>query len=198
MPVVTLQHILVSIVCYLIGSFPTGVVLTKRKYGIDVREMGSGNIGATNVTRVFGWYAGAITLVIDLAKSFFPLLYLKSKYPEDAWVLTIAAISLVLGHCFSLFLKFRGGKGVATGLGTVAVVAPWCAVIAAAVYCVVILLTKVSALGSLAGIFSCIVYLFIVRPEASITVLIASVCFVVTTQHTSNIKRLLEKRLESK
>lgn len=198
MPLFTLQHLLVAIVCYLIGSFPTGVVLTKRKYGIDVREMGSGNIGATNVTRVFGWYAGILTLIIDLAKSFFPLLYLKNHYPEDTWMLSIAALSLVFGHCFSIYLKFRGGKGVATALGAVAVVAPWCAVIATGVYCIVILVTKISALGSLAGILSCILYLTFVRVETSFFVLIISVCLLVLSRHTSNIKRLLEKRKVSK
>src|ERR1700684_147405 len=86
---------------YLLGSFPTGVVLSRRKYGIDVREMGSGNIGATNVTRVVGWYAGILVFLVDLAKGTLSLCYLRSRFPGEPWLLTTASLALVVGHCFS-------------------------------------------------------------------------------------------------
>lgn len=191
-------YFILSIVCYLIGSFPTGVVITKQKYGLDVREMGSGNIGATNVTRVFGWYAGIVTLLVDFAKGFVPLWLLNRYMPGDPWILTVAALSLVLGHCFSFYLKFQGGKGVATGLGTVVAVLPWCGLVAVIVYLIVILASRISALGSLSGILSSLIYLSISPPDLPTIVLVAGVSGVVVICHWSNIKRLLFEKKESK
>ncbi len=190
------HSILIFLGAYLIGSFPTGVVLSRQKYGMDVREMGSGNIGATNVTRVFGWYAGIVTLLIDFAKGYVPIFLLHRFYPAQEWLLTFASISLVVGHCFSIFLKFQGGKGVATGLGTVMVLSPVCGAIAIGVYAVVVLVSKISALGSLAGILSCVVFLWKTEPPEPILFLIAGVSSIVLARHTGNIKRLIFDRKE--
>ena len=146
------HYILFSIAGYLIGSFPTGVVLSRKKYRIDIREMGSGNIGATNITRVFGWSAGIFTLLVDFLKSFLPLYWLHFKYPMESWLLTSVGIALVLGHCFSVFLRFKGGKGVATSLGCLIVVAPQLALIGSITYFLLLVVTKISAVGSLGGI----------------------------------------------
>lgn len=175
---------------YLIGSFPTGVVLSRRKFGIDVREMGSGNIGATNVTRVFGWYAGVLTFLADSLKGFLPLYFLRDAYPGAEWALTLAGIALVFGHCFSLYLGFRGGKGVATSLGVVAVINPWLALACALVYAALLVATKISAIGSLGGMVIAVGYLLIFQPSWPVTTLVGCVSVIVFVRHHTNIRRL--------
>lgn len=177
---------------YFIGGFPTGVVLSRGKYGIDVREMGSGNIGATNITRVFGWYAGVLTFVVDAAKGLVTLLLIRRFWPYEPWLLTITGAFLVFGHCFSPYLKFRGGKGVATSLGCMAAVSPWCAGIAAAVYVTLLAVSRISAIGSLGGVASALVYIWFSDPAQYVKCLIYAVSFVVVVRHRSNIVRLVE------
>ncbi len=193
-----LLYVVVPIAGYLIGSFPTGVVLTRRKYGIDVREMGSGNIGATNVTRVFGWYAGVWVLVVDFLKGYVPVWAVHKYYAGSYWLCFLAAMSLVLGHCFSLFLKFRGGKGVATSLGVIVVLLPWAAAVGTAVYAVVLAISRISALGSLAGITATWIYLLIDEPPRPISLLIIGISAVVIFRHRSNIERLWHDMKERK
>lgn len=185
-----MHYFLFSLLGYLIGSFPTGVVLTRRKFGIDVREMGSGNIGATNVTRVFGWYAGGLVFAIDFVKGLVPLLLLRKYFPEDAWLLTLVGTALVLGHCFSAYLKFGGGKGVATSLGCLMAVVPVAALIAAGVYVLLLVTVKISAVGSLGGIIAALIYLAIVQPPWPAVTLVLAISFVVVLRHRSNIQRL--------
>lgn len=175
---------------YLIGSFPTGVVFTRRKFGLDVREMGSGNIGATNVTRVFGWYAGILVFVIDLFKGAGPLWLVKTLWPNEPWLLTATGSTLVMGHCFSAYLKFKGGKGVATSLGCLFIVAPWVAICSAIIYVALLVITRISAVGSLGGLGAVLIYLFIARPALSESVLLLVISFVVLIRHRSNIERL--------
>ena len=180
-----------AIAGYLLGSFPTGVVLSRRKYGIDVREMGSGNIGATNVTRVFGWYAGVLVFVVDFLKSFVPLMIIRAYYPGQPWLLTAAASGLVLGHCFSAYLHLRGGKGVATSFGCLTVVAPWLALFAVLAYFILLIVTRISAVGSLGGIVVTWIYLAVVRPSQDVIALVATISLIVIVRHRSNIQRLI-------
>ena len=184
------HYIAVTIAGYLIGSFPTGVVLTRRKYGIDVREKGSGNIGATNVTRVFGWYAGVLVFLVDFFKGYLPIWAVNKYFPGDHWMAFLAAFSLVLGHCFSLFLKGKGGKGVATSFGVIVVVLPWAAAVAAVVYAILLLVTRISALGSLGGLAATCIYLLISEPPRPISLLILGISAVVIFRHRANIERL--------
>jgi len=192
----TIGYIGLAVLGYLVGSFPSGVVLSKYKFRIDVREMGSGNIGATNVTRVFGWGAGILTLATDFLKSFLPLYLLSDLYPGSPWLTTSTGISLVIGHCFSAFLGLKGGKGVATSLGCVAVVAPWLAVGATAVYIVLLAIYKISALGSLGGVAVAVGYLAVVQPSWSVATLVLALIGVVLFRHWSNIQRLFKATKE--
>ncbi len=175
---------------YLIGSFPTGVVLTRRKFGIDVREMGSGNIGATNVTRVFGWWAGVLVFAADFFKGAIPVWIAQTYYPEDKWLIAAVGFGVVLGHCFSAFLKFRGGKGVATSFGCMSVLTPLGAGIAGFVYLTVLGTTRISALGSLAGLLTVLIYISIIRPAPPFIMLTLAIGCVVIWRHKSNIARL--------
>ena len=194
----SVSYVILAIAGYFLGSFPTGVVLSRRKYGIDVREMGSGNIGATNVTRVFGWYAGVLVFVVDFLKSFVPLMILRYYCPDHPWFLTAAASGLVLGHCFSAFLHLRGGKGVATSFGCLTVVAPWLALFAGLSYFVLLGISRISAVGSLGGILVTWIYLGVVRPSLDVVTLVAAISFIVIVRHRSNIERLISTAKSTK
>lgn len=184
-------HILLIPAAYLLGSFPTGVVLSRHKYGIDVREMGSGNIGATNVTRVFGWYAGVLTFLVDFLKGLAPLYLLRHRFLDAPWLVTGCGVALVLGHCFSAYLRLRGGKGVATSLGVLAAVAPWAALVSGVAYVAFLLATRISALGSFAGLLASWIYLAIEKPPLPSVVMVVSVSVLVLLRHHENIRRLL-------
>lgn len=187
-----MEIFLCILVGYLIGSFPTGVVLTRKKYGLDVREMGSGNIGATNVTRVFGWYAGIIVFAIDCAKAVLPLLYVQFNHPEDPWLLTYTGWALVIGHCFSVFLGFKGGKGVATTLGCILIVEPLAAVLSGFVYFILLYLTQISAVGSLAGILTANLFILWQGETLAVKALVWGISVIVLVRHKENILRLVQ------
>jgi len=185
-----MTYLVVILGTYLLGSFPTGVFISKRKYGLDVREMGSGNIGATNVKRIFGWYAGILVFLIDLGKGAIPLWGIQTLYPELPWLICGAGISLVLGHCFSVFLGFKGGKGVATSLGCILVADPICALIGGLVYLVVLKLSRISAVGSLVGVLSCMIYLMFRWPGNALGIMILTLCAIIVVRHKENLSRL--------
>lgn len=186
------MHIGAGLLAYLLGSFPTGVVISKKRYGLDVREMGSGNIGATNVTRVFGWYAGIFTLLIDFLKGYVPLLLVQRFYPEYPWLIGVVSISLVLGHCYSIYLKFKGGKGVATGAGCLLAVAPEITILCVIVYGLLLWLTKISAVGSLGAMFVAIIAVLATDSQPSIVVLTCILALIISLRHSSNIRRLID------
>ncbi len=134
---------------YVVGGIPFGV-LVARALGTEIRDHGSGNIGATNVTRVLGPVAGAFVLVLDAAKGAVPTWFALHAV-ADPWVVIATGAAAILGHCMSPFLGFSGGKGVATALGVFLVLTPERMPVALAVFVVVVLLSRVPALGSLAA-----------------------------------------------
>src|SRR6202051_553608 len=121
---ISLSMAWILVVAYLIGSIPFGILLAKMFGGVDVRKAGSGNIGATNVARVAGPLPGILTLVLDGLKGV-ATVWLSARFTNDSalWM-TIAGLSALLGHCFPVWLRFRGGKGVATAAGTLLVLCP--------------------------------------------------------------------------
>lgn len=135
---------------FLMGAIPFGVLIARRR-GVDIRAHGSGNIGATNVTRVLGATAGAIVLVLDALKGAVPT-WLALRLDAEPAVVMAAGAAAIAGHCFSPFLGFKGGKGVATALGVFLVLAPELVAIAAVVFALVLRITRVPALGSLAAV----------------------------------------------
>ncbi len=184
------QSVWILFLAYFLGSFPTGVVLSRRRFGIDVREMGSGNIGATNITRNFGWKAGATTFLFDFAKGYFAVNMARNFFPHDPWVATHAGCAVVLGHCFSAFLRFRGGKGVATTMGAWMGVVPGAAWVLMASYALLLITVRVSAWGSLVGITASSLYAALVIdsvPGRSLVYLCAGLVLVC---HQSNLRRL--------
>lgn len=176
---------------YFVGGFPTGVVFTRNKFGIDVREMGSGNIGATNVTRTFGWTAGLAVFLVDYIKGLVPLLAIMKYFPDRPLLVPIVGTALVIGHCFSPYLRFRGGKGVATSVGCLSAVLPYAALIGGAVYVAALAIFRISAVGSLFGVVSVLTYIWLVPPPTTVLALVYGFSFIVLIRHHSNIRRLI-------
>ncbi len=184
-----LQQLLWIAGAYLLGSIPTGLLLGKL-YGIDVRKEGSGNIGATNLYRTVGRKVGLWTLLGDCLKGMLPVLVawkLGMAEPMQAWI-GLAAFS---GHVFSIFLRFKGGKGVATALGVYLALAPLAVLGALAVFVLLVLVWRYISLGSIvaAAVMPLIIY---VRPHSNeLLAATALISVIVIIKHHTNIKRLL-------
>ncbi|HEY4696262.1 MAG TPA: glycerol-3-phosphate 1-O-acyltransferase PlsY [Candidatus Hydromicrobium sp.] len=111
--------IIFVIAAYLFGSFPTAYVVYKIRKGDDIRKYGSGNVGGTNVTRTLGVSYGVITIIADIIKGFIPILALYFIYPQDLILLSIVSVAVILGHDFPVYIKFKGGKGIAVSFGVI-------------------------------------------------------------------------------
>jgi glycerol-3-phosphate acyltransferase PlsY len=183
---------------YLAGSIPFGVLLTRAFTGQDVRKVGSGNIGASNVTRAAGKAAGILTLVLDAAKAALPMLATRALMAGEGtsaaelWE-AVVGISAFLGHIYPVWLRFKGGKGVATALGVFAVFAPLVSLLGVAAFAVVFAVTRVPALGSLAGTLVIATGTFIrYGPSSFVSWAGLAVALLIVARHRSNIERLLK------
>jgi acyl phosphate:glycerol-3-phosphate acyltransferase len=173
---------------YLCGSIPFGLLIVRAFSGKDVRDVGSGNIGATNVARAAGRKAAVATLLFDAAKGLAPVL-LAPRVPE--WLPAGCAVAAVVGHCFPLWLGFRGGKGVATGLGVSLALAPWGALAGGACWVVLYKLLRISSVGSLVGVAAALVVAGFTAPRDAVIGL-AAVALLIVARHAGNIRRLLK------
>ena len=133
---------------YVLGSVPTGL-LVGRAFGVDVRKVGSGNIGMANVLRAAGKWAAALTMIGDMLKGLIPVIIARN-FTDNTWVLAVVALAAVIGHCWPVFLGFRGGKGVATGAGTSIGLAPLVGLSLFAFWWIVVLLSRYTSLGAIA------------------------------------------------
>ena len=187
-----MDYITVIVISYFLGSIPFGLILTKLFLKKDIREIGSGNIGATNVLRSGNKLVGYLTLVLDILKAIIPVIYIKFNHPE---LIYISSLSVFLGHVFPLWLKFKGGKGVATYVGILFSIN----LIYGFIFCISWLLTfflsKYSSLSSLIASLIVPIYLYFVNGEQIIFYTILFVLIFYT--HRENIKRLKNKE-ESK
>jgi glycerol-3-phosphate acyltransferase PlsY len=176
---------------FLAGAIPFGVLLARRR-GVDIRAHGSGNIGATNVTRVLGPRTGAVVLVLDALKGALPTAAALAVDAEPRLV-ALTGGAAILGHCFSPFLRGRGGKGVATALGVFLVIAPALVGIAAAVFAVVLRATRVPALGSLAGSLAISIGL-VARGGGPYAALACATTALLVYTHRTNLAKLRARR----
>jgi acyl phosphate:glycerol-3-phosphate acyltransferase len=174
---------------YVLGSIPFGLLVVRAASGKDVRAVGSGNIGATNVARAAGRSAAATTLALDALKGFAPAFLAARELPAP-WAPAACGIAAVLGHCYPVWLRFRGGKGVATGLGVALALAPWAALCGAAVWMFLYKLLRISSVGSLAGVAAALLVSAATAPRWSI-VAVAAVAAIVVVRHRGNVERLL-------
>jgi glycerol-3-phosphate acyltransferase PlsY len=197
--IITIEHLAFVLTAYLLGSIPSAVWIGKWFYGLDVREHGSGNAGATNVFRVLGKGPGIIVLLMDILKGYMALQlaflsgdYLPSsqQYVNYKLILGIAALA---GHIFPVFAGFRGGKGVAIMLGILIGLNPWAALVCTGVFVVVFVLSGFVSLGSLCAALSYPFVMMLVFGETipTVNIFAMAVCVLVFVTHQKNIERLL-------
>ncbi|MGR0480914.1 MAG: glycerol-3-phosphate 1-O-acyltransferase PlsY [Candidatus Electronema sp. V4] len=197
-------HLLLPAAAYLIGSIPFGLLLSRRS-GIDIRQHGSGNIGATNVSRLVGKKIGLLTLLLDAAKGFLPMLaaglLLGGDDPSRDLITAFCGAAAVTGHMFPVFLRFKGGKGVATALGIFLYLAPKALLVSVAIFSAVTAPTGFVSLGSLLGAVAMLPSLYFFDEPLWKLWLAAFVSLMIWIKHQQNIRRLLngtEKRFGEK
>ena len=178
---------LVAIAAYLLGSVPFGMVMA-RLFGLgNLRNVGSGNIGATNVLRTGSKPAAALTLVLDAAKAAIAILVARALYGEDA--AQVAALAAFLGHLYPIYLGFKGGKGVATFLGALLALHPLTGILSCATWLVVAAITRISSLGALASAGLAILWALVFN-QFHLAVLITILAALVFLRHSANIARI--------
>ena len=178
-----------GITCYLMGSIPFGYILTKIFLKKDIRDVGSGNIGATNALRTGNKFIGYTTLFFDIVKAIIPVVYIKFNFPE---LLYISSLCVFLGHVFPIWLKFKGGKGVATYVGILFALNIYLGLIFIASWLITFSIFKFSSLASLVASISIPVYLLIITQFDQVfffTIMFVLIFFT----HKENIKRLKNK-----
>lgn len=191
-----IEGIICLILAYVAGSFPSGLVIGKVFYHTDIRQEGSHNTGATNAYRVLGKAGGLVVLLLDTAKGLLGVylgqLAALSMAPAQTELCMIGGgLLAILGHSCSLFMKFKGGKGVATGLGVILFLAPWETLIVFCVWCVIVALTRIVSLGSIiAAILVPVTMYFYHEPTEIVIFGVLAAAFVVI-RHRANIVRLL-------
>ena len=183
-----MDYILTALISYLFGSIPFGYLFTKILLKKDIRNLGSGNIGATNVLRTGNKSLGYLTLVLDIAKAAVPVIYIKLNYPDLVY---ISALCAFLGHLFPIWLKFKGGKGVATFVGILISINIYYALVFGTIWILTFLISKYSSLSSLFASISIPIYLAIIDQGNIIFFIIMFVLIFYT--HRENIKRLINK-----
>ena len=188
-----MEYLIVGITSYLMGSIPFGFILTKIFLKKDIREIGSGNIGATNTLRAGNKLVGYSTLILDIVKAIIPVIYVKMNYPE---LIYIASLCAFLGHVFPIWLKFKGGKGVATYVGILFSINILLGLIFVISWGVIFLISRYSSLSSIIGSLSVPLYLFITTEKSSVIFFITMFVLIFFT-HRENIIRLKNKE-ESK
>lgn len=191
-----MRSVLVVIAAYVIGSIPFGYLIVKLSSGGDVRETGSGGTGATNVSRRAGKAAGILTLILDAAKGAITVVI--ATWFSDGWVVAAAAIAVIVGHIFPVWLGFRGGKGVATAVGVFLVLAPFALLCAGIVFVAVVGLTRYVSLASLCAAASIPLFIWLqkllIQPRAEIKAPLTAafiVAVLIIFAHRGNINRLV-------
>ncbi len=192
---------LLVVASYLLGSIPTGLLIGK-KMGVDVRTQGSGNIGATNVARTVGKKVGVLVLLLDAFKGALPValfsaLDLDSRIrlgaPIDRFLVTAVGLAPIVGHCFPVWLRFRGGKGVATALGVFLVVDPLSLAAGAALFAVLYAAFRIVSIGSMSAAIAIPIACALLGRPLPVILLAAGGAAIVLGKHHGNIRRLLRR-----
>jgi glycerol-3-phosphate acyltransferase PlsY len=183
--------LLVVAVSYLLGSIPFGYLLVRWKSGADIRSQGSGNIGATNVLRTTGRAAGVATLLLDIGKGYLAVWIAGRLTGQNPWAVSGAAVAVMLGHAYPVFLKFRGGKAVASVVGAFLYLAPAALAAVIVVFVAVVAWTRHISMGSIvaAAVLPLAVWLILLPPMPVEAAAIVCGAFIIY-RHSSNIQRL--------
>lgn len=192
-----LSYVLTALAAYLLGSIPTGYLVAKAK-GIDIRSVGSGNIGATNVFRTLGKPAGIFVLLVDALKGFLAVWLTREISPqfnltaEDIEMhMIVAGVGAILGHNYTCFLKFKGGKGIATSAGVLIALAPLAFLVVFAVFILVVFISRYISLGSIIAAFSLPIAVWFFNGTRTMIVVMAALGALAIYKHKANIGRLL-------
>lgn len=176
---------------YCLGSIPTGLWLGQRLRGIDIREHGSKNIGATNTMRVLGKKLGAVALACDIAKGLIPLL-LAQRFGTWEYLRIACGLAAILGHTFSFFVGFKGGKGVATSAGVFLGLAPLPMLVGAVVFGITLAATRMVSAGSILAAAAMAVAVFVFPASLAVRVLTCLIAALVIYKHRANVQRILQ------
>lgn len=194
---ISMTLLAIPITAYFLGSIPFGLLLTRAFGRGDVRKVGSGNIGATNVARAAGILAGVFTLMLDVAKGAGAVLLAERLSNDRATWMMVAAFAALLGHCFPVWLKFKGGKGVATAAGVFLVLSPLACLAAVIVFLLVVIFWRYVSLGSVSSAAAMpllIYFLWAPRhaPPPSVTLGAVAAVLLIIYKHRGNLQRLIE------
>ncbi len=181
----------VLLIAYLLGAIPFGYLLVKWKTGADVRAAGSGNIGATNVMRTTGRATGVVTLLLDIAKGYAAVWIAGRLTGQDVLWMSLAALAVMAGHAYPVFLRFKGGKAVASFVGAFLCLTPWALAAEAIIFVVVVVKTRHISMGSIVGAATLplAIWLIMKAPLPAVGAAVVAGAFV-TYRHSSNIQRL--------
>jgi acyl phosphate:glycerol-3-phosphate acyltransferase len=193
----TVQDGFILLGAYLLGAIPFGYLITRARTGSDIRKLGSGNIGATNVTRTQGKAWGILTLLLDAGKSAAAVL-LCAHLSNQPWMGAAGGAASVVGHCYPVYIGFRGGKGVASGLGAFLCIAPPAALAALGTFILTLLVGRKVSLASIAGAVGCVAALFVLhirfgRYAQPVPWIGLGIALLLIARHTENVRRLLSR-----
>ena len=195
MPV--LSYIVTALVAYLLGSIPTGFLVAKAR-GVDIRTVGSGNIGATNAFRVLGKGLGIFVLLMDALKGWIAVIVGAALVdavlpggPQLEYLRITAGITAILGHNFTCWLHFKGGKGIATSAGVLIALVPWALAIILSIFIILFLLTRYVSVGSIAASFSLPFATWFTTKDIGLTAVTGAMGALAILKHRKNIQRLL-------
>ena len=200
-----LYYLGLALFCYLMGAIPFSYLTVKIFMKKDIREIGSGNVGATNAFRAGGVLIGIISLVLDALKAIIPLFLIKNNFFIKGFNITpplglspidfllVLSIFILIGHIFTIFLKFKGGKGVAVSLGITIFLFPKLLLIALGVFIIVFVITHIISISSISAAITLIPLVFIFKTTLFSKIILLLLVFFIIIKHRSNIKRLLRK-----
>ncbi len=187
---------MLKIICYLIlaylcGAIPFGYIIAKIFKHIDIRKQGSGNTGATNVYRTISKPLGILTLILDALKGFIPVYLVTLTNPSSYWIVIAVALVTILGHIFTVFLNFKGGKGVATACGAFLAMNSLAVLICFSVFVIILLIFRYVSLASIFAAIMLPISLYLLHSSSELLVFSCVISVLVIVRHISNIKRLL-------
>jgi len=195
-----MKSIILLIAAYLIGSIPTAYLVVKLIKGVDIRTVGSGNVGATNAGRVLEFYGFLLVFIIDMLKGFLPV-YLTKLFFGDTLFLYIVALCTILGHTFTIFLNFKGGKGVATGVGVYLALSPLNLLYAFIAFILMVGIFRMVSLGSIVGAIVLSATMWLGEQSIILKIFTTLLAIFVIYKHKENIKRIIngtEKKIGEK
>ena len=185
---------LIIISCYLLGSIPFGYIVGKLFKKVDIREFGSGNIGATNAFRILGPSLASLVLIGDIGKGIFSIYLVQYLNIDNLLIITIAGLAVICGHDWSLFLGFKGGKGIATTFGVVFALNPTISILALIIWGVVVITTRYVSLSSIFAVISIFIFTILFKQPYEYIIFSAIIMILGIFKHKENIKRLKLKK----